>query len=75
VVVADGGGGTGASPRGGDDEGKYTRRASRLRRLLQRFVPSFFAPGLPVVNRCVGVGVGVGVCVCVCVYVLWTTGC
>eukprot|EP00200_Dunaliella_tertiolecta_P003980 CAMPEP_0202351110 /NCGR_PEP_ID=MMETSP1126-20121109/7901_1 /ASSEMBLY_ACC=CAM_ASM_000457 /TAXON_ID=3047 /ORGANISM="Dunaliella tertiolecta, Strain CCMP1320" /LENGTH=226 /DNA_ID=CAMNT_0048943191 /DNA_START=154 /DNA_END=834 /DNA_ORIENTATION=- len=48
VVVADGAASLRSS---GDDEGKYTRRASKLRRLLQRMLPSFFAPTLPVVNR------------------------
>ncbi|KAF5828300.1 hypothetical protein DUNSADRAFT_17835 [Dunaliella salina] len=49
VVVADGA--VSAHGGGGDDEGKYTRRASKFRRFLQRMLPSVFAPTLPIVNR------------------------
>lgn len=52
MVVTDGVDGVASATD--DDEDKYTRRAPPLRRLLQRLLPSVFAPALPVVNRCVG---------------------
>mmetsp|Transcript_2987 Transcript_2987/g.5131 ORF Transcript_2987/g.5131 Transcript_2987/m.5131 type:complete len:255 (-) Transcript_2987:347-1111(-) len=49
----------GETSRQTDDEGKYSRRAGPLTRMLQRIMPSFFLPSLPVTTRDVN-GPGAG---------------
>lgn len=42
---------TSASYASDEQAHKYARRATPLKRTLQRLFPSMFAPGLPVTNR------------------------
>lgn len=40
-----------SNPNHKDDEGKYARRTHPLKRMLQRLLPSLFAPSLPVTTK------------------------
>uniref|UniRef100_A0A7S0RDR4 Uncharacterized protein n=1 Tax=Chlamydomonas leiostraca TaxID=1034604 RepID=A0A7S0RDR4_9CHLO len=57
VVASD----TTTSARDTDDEGKYARRTHPLKRMLQRLLPSLFAPALPVTTKDTASGSGGGV--------------